>query len=133
MLAFWSSPYQPVAQDEKLSESDSTSDLQELHNEGQTRRDTWLGRFVLGIAAANVLIALTALVVTRDISKLHIPIGRVDVASLPKPNPYVGLNMCMSSILRQNACLPYIKNCLFSASWRDAYVPRGVNKKSDEK
>ncbi|KAJ6535093.1 hypothetical protein B0H19DRAFT_1383329, partial [Mycena capillaripes] len=94
MLPSWSSPYQPVSQDEKLSESGSASDLLEQQNalHGQ-RREKWLGRLLLCIAAANVLVAIGTVIATRDISKLRIPIAGVDVAALPRPNPYVGLNL----------------------------------------
>ncbi|KAJ7763463.1 hypothetical protein B0H16DRAFT_1455306 [Mycena metata] len=92
MQSFWSSPYQPVAQEEKLSDSGSALDLLQ-HNETQSRREKWLGRVVLCIAAANVLIALATVIVTRDISKLRIPLAGVDVSALPRPNPVIPRNV----------------------------------------
>jgi hypothetical protein len=101
MLPFWStpSPYQPIAQDEKISESGSASDLLEQRKAGQTSsgREKWLGKVVLCIAVANVLVAIATVIATRDISKLHIPLAGVDISALPRPDPYVGLNICMSS------------------------------------
>ncbi|KAJ7302452.1 hypothetical protein DFH08DRAFT_1089785 [Mycena albidolilacea] len=69
----WSSPYHPIPQDEKVSESGSASDLLEAHNDRQTSREKWLGRILVCIAAGNLLVALATVIATRDIYKLRIP------------------------------------------------------------
>ncbi|KAJ7456211.1 hypothetical protein FB451DRAFT_1512674 [Mycena latifolia] len=95
MPSFWSSsPYQPVAQESEklLYDSGSESDLPtQVQVQATLTGGQWMGRALLVIAAANVLIALGTLLATRDISALSIPIAAVDISALPRPDPYVGL------------------------------------------
>ncbi|KAJ7487021.1 hypothetical protein FB451DRAFT_1391881 [Mycena latifolia] len=91
MPSFWSSssfPYQPIAQESEklLSESGSESDLPAQVQAAPTGGQ-WMGRALLIIAAANVLIALGTLLATRDISALRIPIAAMDISALPRPDP----------------------------------------------
>ncbi|KAJ7440290.1 hypothetical protein B0H11DRAFT_2292965 [Mycena galericulata] len=95
MQPFWSSsrsPYQPVSQDEKLSQSES-GDASNLHAETGPQERRWLGKALLCLGAANVLIALATLVATRGIFKIGFPVSGVDVSALPRPDPYVGLQL----------------------------------------
>ncbi|KAJ7199651.1 hypothetical protein GGX14DRAFT_401252 [Mycena pura] len=104
--AFWfSSPstaYQPVAQHEKDcdadADADSTADVLEAQAAEPAPAPTAstgspLGTALLCIAAANLLLAAAALFLTRDLAGLRVPVFGMDLADLPRPNPYVGLNL----------------------------------------
>jgi hypothetical protein len=107
MLSAWSLPYRPIAQEQHeklLHESDSASDLLEVRNECQTR-ENWLGKTALCLAVVNVLVAIAAVITLHDISKLRIPMAAVDISALPRPDPYVGLNLCMFSLTCRNILL----------------------------
>ncbi|KAJ7302448.1 hypothetical protein DFH08DRAFT_977867 [Mycena albidolilacea] len=95
-MPFWSSVYQPIPQDEKVSDSEAAPDLSDPRTDRQTNREKWLGRILLCVAAGNLLVAFATVIATRDISKLRIPLAGVDISALPRPDPYVGLNLIIS-------------------------------------
>ncbi|KAJ7737934.1 hypothetical protein B0H16DRAFT_1730101 [Mycena metata] len=116
MLSSWLLPYRPIAQEQHeklLSESDSASDLLEVRNEGQTTRESWLGKTVLCLAVVNLLVAIAAVITLHDISKLRIPMAAVDISALPRPDPSTSPRPSVQSIslhrfLSGSACHKYL-------------------------
>ncbi|KAJ7834284.1 hypothetical protein B0H13DRAFT_1914194 [Mycena leptocephala] len=80
-----------------LNRSEKNLNSPDLISIGSAQRmpdpENWLGKTALCLAVVNVLVVITL----HDISKLRIPMAAVDISALPRPDPYVGLNLCTAA------------------------------------